>query len=603
MRAVPFLATVLGLVVPLMGLALAAPVAQAAPRPPGGNFQNPVVRAVDIAEPAVVRIATEEDARISIRLCTRTATLPLDGSTYQIGVSGSGAFITSNGDILTADHVVDIPDDLIVEFAAQDIADLLNNASAVDPGCRASGFITADAVAAGDVNFGYNTQRANVHTFAWLSTAYTGPLAASAMRDVPQLDATKLATSTFTENDLALLHVNMSDTPSVRLDDSSAVAVEDRLTVVGFPGNGDVNDNPSNFLTPSVNEVLVSAIKAGDNGTQLIQVGGNVEHGDSGGPVLDGDGHIVGVVSFGGPDPRGNTTFLRTSNAALDLVQTQGLNLAPGPFQQAWAKAFGDYAATYPGHWQAAARAMTQLASAYPHFIALTPYLDYAKTAAAQEQAQLSAKQPSGIAALPLWLLFAGGGGIALLLSVGVGLGVWLLIRRRRRRAAPAPVAVYPYAGYTAHPGFAAPSTYPLPGGGYPAQGTPGYVSPSPDFSSGPYAPLPPSAPLGARVASDPRWPSASGGGSSSPIFSPAYGSIYPPTDGNGSATQAATPSLGSESAAVAAPSPGQPSAAMVLCAHGHWFAASDPRCPWCGAPRAPATVPGSAFGTTPWGQ
>lgn len=593
----------------LVLLVAGAPVARALPRPPGGNFANPVVRAVDIAAPAVVRVATIEDATISVQLCTRAVTLPLSGPPYEIGVTGSGAFISSDGDILTADHVVDVPDDAIVEFAAQDIAALLNNASTVDPGCRTSAPVTAGDVASGLVNFGFTTHRSNVHNFAWLSTSYTGPLSITALRDVPTFDATTVVTSNFNQDDLAVIHVNMNDTPSVRLDDSSAVAVEDHLTVIGFPGNGDVNDNPTNFLTPSVNDVQVSAIKTGDNGTQLIQVGGNVEHGDSGGPVLDDAGHIVGVVSFGGPDPRGLTTFLRTSNAALSLIQSQGVSLAPGPFQQAWARAFGDYTATYAGHWHTAAREMTQLASSYPQFQALTPYLNYAQNAAAQEQLPQKSNHLEILAGLPQWVLIAAGV-IVLLVAVGAGLGVWALMRHARRRKAPAaaPVPAYAYAGNASYPGvypsaypgsyrgYAAPLPYSLPAGSYPAAPDPGPSPSAPGrsdlpggYPTGPYAPTGPITPIAKRD-------DANGASWSGTV---AYG-----TPGASDAfprTPLPLPSRQDAPEGNVAPFAGQPAPAMVVCVNGHWFAAHEPRCPWCGAPQTSLAPAGTGPSIRPW--
>jgi hypothetical protein len=563
----------------------------------------------------VVRLATEEEATITIQLCTRSVTLPLSGPPYQIAVTGSGAFISSNGDILTADHVVDVPDAAVVEFAAQDIATLLDNASSVDPGCPSQQVSPTD-VASGLVNFNFTAHVSKVVSFAWLGTSYTGPLTVTALRDVPRLDTTKLTTSSFTQNDLAIVHVNMNDTPSVQLDDSSQVAVDDHLTVIGFPGNGDVNFNPTNFLTPSVNNAQVSAIKLNDNGSQLIQVGGNVEHGDSGGPVLDDAGHIVGVVSFAGPDPLGITSFLRTSDDALGLAQNQGLSLTPGPFQKAWSRAFSDYAATTPGHWHTAANEMQQLAAAYPQFQALTPYLNYAKTAAAQETQPNAPSTPIGLTALPQWMLIAAGV-VLLLLCVGIGVGVWLLVRRgRRKRAAKAaanalpslPISVapgYPAASYPSYPGAGAPPTMPPPGASYPpAPSVYGYGASSYGASS-----------YGASGYGASSY-GASGYGASG-YAGPATGSPFPPASdpasgggawpgaapaaGGGASVLTASPPAGGAPAGGAQAAPGQPAPAMVLCANGHWFAATDTRCPWCGAPPVSAPRAGTGPDTAPW--
>ena len=79
---------------------------------PGGNISNPVVRAVDIAKPAIVRIFTNINGRVTVHFtATQSATFPLNGGNYKLEFSGSGAFISAHGDILTANHVVNPPHD------------------------------------------------------------------------------------------------------------------------------------------------------------------------------------------------------------------------------------------------------------------------------------------------------------------------------------------------------------------------------------------------------------------------------------------------------------------------------------------------------------
>src|SRR6185312_2747237 len=140
---------------------------------------------------------------------------------------------------------------------------------------------------------------------AYLSTDYTGPLNAIRLSDM--LTGTHASIdnieqeSNFDQKDVAIVHINMDDTPSIPLADSSNIEQQDELTIIGFPGNGDVSqkNDPTQFLTSSINKIFVSALKQTDSGAPVIQVGGNIEHGDSGGPALDSHGNLVGVVSFG----------------------------------------------------------------------------------------------------------------------------------------------------------------------------------------------------------------------------------------------------------------------------------------------------------------
>jgi S1-C subfamily serine protease len=485
------------LVLALLGIAPTAAAASlhSSQRAPGGNFADPAIRAVDIDEPAVVRIGTDERATLDLQLCTRTVTLPLGGGTYDVASTGSGAFISSSGDILTADHVVHPPDDEVVLFASGDIASVLDNLGQFDPSCglQSAGVSPSD-IANGLVQLKYTAHVSGLRSVVWLSTAYSGVIDATTLSDAPTLAATVEAFSSYSQDDLALVHVPFSDTPAIATGSSADVAVEDALTVIGFPGNGDVTDSANNMLTPSVNNVRVSAIKANDNGSPLIQVAGNVEHGDSGGPLLNAQGQVVGVVSFGGADPQGSTSFMRATASAQALIAGQHIDTAPGHFEQAWTQAFDDYASTYAGHWHVAEAKMRALAAAYPQFKALYPYLTYASTAAEQEQTQSGATLPTTM------LLIAGGVVIAIVPIVALVL--ILAIRSRAKRRARAMPATQP--GYLQQ----YPGGFPLPYGPYGAQ-------PAPPYPGSPYGP-------GYGMPTRP-----SDGGGPQPVA--AYGASYRP--------------------------------------------------------------------------
>jgi S1-C subfamily serine protease len=365
---------------------------------PGGDISNPVVQAVDIAKPSVVRILTTLGGRITITLPDQSmATFPLNGSTYTMQISGSGTFISSHGDILTADHVIRPPhnqsmDQNVQSLAAQDIANYL---SQIYP--SASTPYTANEIAA---NLAYGILPSKITYTApksevYLSQDYTGSYLAKSLSTIPSyVHATvnKIeAESTPDQRDIAIVHVNMTDTPSVQLADSSNVSQQDELTIIGYPGNGDLgtseNSNPSSFLASSVNKIYVSSLKIENNGVPVIQVGGNIEHGDSGGPALDSKGDIVGIVSFSSVDsnPPIGTSFLQTSDSATQLLSHTSINTTQGPFQEAWQHAFADYTSKAPGHWRAALQDFQQIQTTYTQFGAITPFLSYAQQQSATE--------------------------------------------------------------------------------------------------------------------------------------------------------------------------------------------------------------------------
>lgn len=410
---------------------------------PGGNVNDPVVRKVDIARPAVVRIITTIGGRLTVHFAptSQSATFPLSGGSYSLKLSGSGTFVTANGDILTADHVVNPPHDqslneFLYEEAANDIANYINQHFSVNQP------FTADEVIF-DLESGtfpstptYNSAKSEIY----LSTQYTGILSASKLADVPgtihaQVDRIEQESS-FNKNDVAIVHVsNMNDMPSIQLGDSSGVQEQDNLTIIGFPGSGDVNDAPTYFLTSSVNKVLVSAIKMTDAGAPVIQVGGNVEHGDSGGPALDEQGNVVGIVSFGLdiPNVSGETSFLQASSSAKALLQALNLNMSPGHFQMAWNQAFTDYASNAPGHWHKAQKELQQIASQYPLFQAITPYLTFAQTQAKSERLPQPQTQPQTDVSRIILIV-----GIIIVVLMALFFFIMVFAMRRGKKSTPA---------------------------------------------------------------------------------------------------------------------------------------------------------------------
>jgi serine protease Do len=451
-----------GIVCTLIMAVFANPATSYADSIPGGNVSDPVVRAVDIAKPSVVRIITELPSHLIVHLSQGDVTFPQTGSTnqdvqngaYVLTLSGSGTFITSQGDILTADHVVNPPKD-------QEITQFLDQVAAPDVAAYINKTATgANQVTADQVNQQLNSgQLRSTPTFdqttseVFLSTDFSGPLDnAATLNDIP---ATLHQTvdkiekeSAANQRDVAIIHAPFTDTPSVQLGNSSNVQQQDELTIIGFPGNGDVSKKPTDLLTSSVNKINVSSIKTNDNGAPLIQVGGNVEQGDSGGPALDSNGNVVGIVSFGvvsNSATTAGTSFLQASSSASDLVKSLGLNTTPGTFQQLWSKAFTDYASTTPGHWHQTQTDFQQLQTKYPQFKAVTRYLDYASTQAKNEPQPKATAQATPTSTSNLPSLTSPSTLEALGITIGSGALIILLVvvlfrvaLRRKKKPVPA---------------------------------------------------------------------------------------------------------------------------------------------------------------------
>jgi serine protease Do len=95
--------------------------------------------------------------------------------------------------------------------------------------------------------------------------------------------------------DIALVTVTGGDAPPLPLGDAAALAVGDRVLMVGSPVGMDF----------TVHEGMVSAMGRVILGVAYIQLDAKVNPGNSGGPLLDTQGRAVGIVSMKRSDAEG----------------------------------------------------------------------------------------------------------------------------------------------------------------------------------------------------------------------------------------------------------------------------------------------------------
>jgi S1-C subfamily serine protease len=525
---------------------------------------------VNLASPAVVRIVSEVDGQVVCKGCNQGSdiTFPLNGGNYALAFSGSGAFISSDGYVLTADHVVDYAnnDQIILDFFNQ----------AVNEFAQATGTSQSDAQTIFLQLVNQNlikipTQVTSQKVF--LSTAYTGALNNPAQ--VTSYDITRIvANSPVDKQDVAIVKVEAHDMPYLQMAPTNSVHVQDTITAVAYPADADTGDftallspasggnvNIANsLLTASVNTAQVTGQKTFSDGTPVYETTGLANHGSSGGPVIDTQGRIIGVVdaiavSNGQEDTR--VVYLIPSDVASQYVRQSGAT-SGGAFMASWTKAITEYDATGPCHFTNAKRDLTNLKNSYPAFGGVTTYLSDAQTKATA--AECPAPGPSvGLLAG----IFLG----ALILIALVAVLIFVVVRRGRK-AQPAVAGGY----------AAAPSTYgqqqapqipPAPGMYTPPMSAPGAQPYTPTPQTGtPYSPTLPGA-AAPYVAPQPPTPQPQ-----------SYGTPVPqhPTQ-QGYAQQVLEPPT-------TAPQQAGTALATRVCANGH--SVNDPAaqfCPLCGAP------------------
>lgn len=128
--------------------------------------------------------------------------------------------------------------------------------------------------------------------------------------------------------DLALVKTDQSiaDTPALPLGDVSRLRETDQVTVFGFPFGQMLSladDNPA----VSVNVGKVSSLRKKDGVLNSIQMDATVNPGNSGGPVIDDSGRVIGIVASG--IPGAGINFAIPVSQLKEFVKKPGIWLKP----------------------------------------------------------------------------------------------------------------------------------------------------------------------------------------------------------------------------------------------------------------------------------
>ena len=128
------------------------------------------------------------------------------------------------------------------------------------------------------------------------------------------------------ERDLALLRVAGKDElPSLTLGSLDAVSELSDVVAFGFPLGAALSTDKKEYPAMSVNAGNVSALRRKAGEVQFLQIDISVTFGSSGGPVLDENGKVIGVIVSGVPGQRGINLAIPVShlNRFLDAPEIQ----------------------------------------------------------------------------------------------------------------------------------------------------------------------------------------------------------------------------------------------------------------------------------------
>ena len=248
------------------------------------------------SKPAVVIVVAEVGGQVTLRCGGAEKTV----SPVPYRESGSGFFISPRGWVITNGHVVYVaqepPRRWLTEhltekaFRAECLPGLLASRG-LAPGDRpdTEDVLAREAVAATPPE--KVTLEPTVSVILQNGMRLAGRIAkysASAGKDP------------ISGRDLALLRVEAADMPTLRLGDSGAVKIGDKLSVIGFPAVVMTHEllGASAKAQASVTHGAVSGFKQDRTNQAVIQTDAAAEAGISGGPALNAVGEAIGVMTF-----------------------------------------------------------------------------------------------------------------------------------------------------------------------------------------------------------------------------------------------------------------------------------------------------------------
>lgn len=382
---------------------------------------NPTNRLHMYSKPAVVRIITGF-----------TGTWYWRGNQYPTNniSSGSGFIISPDGYIMTNAHVVsdlkksdeDMRNELLVQFAAQALR-AANQPVNQETILRAARILLNDGAQLSNfqkINFVFFQSGSRL---PYEIKAYGAPVGEG--------------------KDVSIIKVETKNAPTLRLGDSEKTQVGDKIYVIGYPGAADseVLDAKSQ-LEPTTNDGSISAKKTSAEGAPVLQTNANTTHGNSGGPVINDKGEVIGLLTFRGNTVNGQEVqgfnFIIPSSTAQEFVRQAGTDTKVSPVDQKWREGLEHY---WKQEYSYASKNFNEIVALFPDHNEARKLITDCQEHIAKGEDKSGAGILAGVVIVGLVV-----GGVIFLLVIAII--VFLLVRKKKPAAQPAPAGM----GYSVPP-------------------------------------------------------------------------------------------------------------------------------------------------------
>ncbi|HHU04488.1 MAG TPA: trypsin-like serine protease [Fastidiosipila sp.] len=134
--------------------------------------------------------------------------------------------------------------------------------------------------------------------------------------------------------DIAIMKLDGSNFPTVTLGDDSNIRTGDQVYAMGFPASATLTEALNithSIQEPTLTQGIISARKEMSDGWSVFQTDADIHGGNSGGPLFNNEGEVIGINTFGMVDEDGSVSgmnFAIPVSVAKEFLNE--INVTPG---------------------------------------------------------------------------------------------------------------------------------------------------------------------------------------------------------------------------------------------------------------------------------
>jgi S1-C subfamily serine protease/rhodanese-related sulfurtransferase len=308
--------------------------------PPAAAHAISVQEALLRAKPAVVLVIAE----VSTEVTLDCGSGPTKVKPPAFRETGTGWFIDGDGWVITNGHVVQ-PAHATPQWVLHEQARSAVRVACLPAALRRAGLTTGEQPEAEDairrrlLDGALPTAQVTATPNVSIVSSNGTRLTAEVTKYSPPVGSDRSG------RDLVLLKVPGDAFPVVALAGSEDAKIGDPIHIIGFPGVVLTHEllSQSGTIEASVTTGAVSGFRRDKADNRVIQTDASAAWGNSGGPAVNEEGAVLGVLTFVslGPGPEGGIVqgfnFIIPSEAVKEFVKDTPLHLgSPGKFNPAW---------------------------------------------------------------------------------------------------------------------------------------------------------------------------------------------------------------------------------------------------------------------------